>query len=72
VAGTLDAHLDCMMEKPPDPKPVLGRERGRVDADTTAPQPRPPVLADVTPEPQPPLDDVTVAPLTDPDETKGG
>jgi len=61
-----------MMQKPPASKPSLGRERGRADLDTSAPQPRPSVLADVTPDPPPPLDDVPVAPLTDPDETKGG
>ena len=58
--------------KPLDSEPLLGRERGRVDPDATASQSSTPVLADVTPEPQPPLDDVPVAPLTDPDETKGG
>ena len=68
----MDAHPDRMMQKPLGSEPSLGRERGRIDPDATAPQPRPPVLADVTPEPQPPLDDVPVAPLTDPDETKGG
>jgi len=48
--GTVDGQRDCMTQNPLGSEPSLGRERGRVDRDATAPQA--PVLADVTPEPR--------------------
>ena len=59
-----------MTQRPLRFKPSFEQKPGSFD-DVIAQEPPEPV-ADVTPDPAPPLDAVDVPPLTDPDEPKGG